>query len=194
MNKHIQHLQTVVSAWAHPLPELANKILSDARFAQWPATLDRHHGEPGGLARHTGEVYDIAVNTLHTMNCAEKIDLVTIYFAVLYHDIGKLHDFQLVTPNADGVQMYEKVAHDRLIHHINRSALMWSQDVRQYPEVDAQYHDAVLHCILSHHGRREWGSSVAPGSREAWLVHLADMMSARMDSYDKSSRLGPGQQ
>jgi len=60
--------------------------------------------------------------------------------------------------------------------------------------VDAQYHDAVLHCILSHHGRREWGSAVAPSSREAWLVHLADMKSARMDSYDKSSRLGPGQQ
>jgi len=75
--------------------------------------------------------------------------------------------------------------HDRLIHHINRSALMWSHDAIKFPEVYSNFHDAVLHCILSHHGRREWGSSVAPNSREAWLVHIADMMSARMDGYDK---------
>ena len=41
-------------------------------------------------------------------------------------------------------------------------------------------HDEVLHAILSHHGRREYGSPVSPSTRIAWLLHLCDSISARM--------------
>jgi 3'-5' exoribonuclease len=44
--------------------------------------------------------------------------------------------------------------------------------------------EEVLHAILSHHGMRQWGSPVAPKSRLAWLLHLADSMSARMADAD----------
>ena len=43
--------------------------------------------------------------------------------------------------------------------------------------------DEVLHCILSHHGQRAWGSPVAPKSIEAWILHLCDGLSARADDY-----------
>ena len=35
--------------------------------------------------------------------------------------------------------------------------------------------------ILSHHGKKEWGSPIEPQSQGAWILHLADMMSARVD-------------
>jgi 23S rRNA maturation-related 3'-5' exoribonuclease YhaM len=38
--------------------------------------------------------------------------------------------------------------------------------------------DSVSHCILSHHGRKEWGSPVEPKTPEAWILHAADMLSA----------------
>jgi len=49
---------------------------------------------------------------------------------------------------------------------------------------DNELHDKVLHAILAHHGCREAGSPVAPKTREAWLVHFCDGISARMDDAD----------
>jgi 3'-5' exoribonuclease len=43
----------------------------------------------------------------------------------------------------------------------------------------------VLHNILAHHGQRAWGSPVAPATKEAWILHLADNLSARLDDCDK---------
>jgi len=46
--------------------------------------------------------------------------------------------------------------------------------------------DAVLHVIESHHSRPEWGSPSEPASREAWLVHFADMVSAKLSAMTAS--------
>jgi 23S rRNA maturation-related 3'-5' exoribonuclease YhaM len=61
--------------------------------------------------------------------------------------------------------------------------------VCKYPKLYDRYHDKVLHCILAHHGCRAWGSPVAPSTREAWLVHLADAISARADDCDRVDML-----
>jgi 23S rRNA maturation-related 3'-5' exoribonuclease YhaM len=45
--------------------------------------------------------------------------------------------------------------------------------------------DEVLHAILAHHGFQEFGSPVQPNSKVAWLLHLCDSISARMDDVDK---------
>ena len=45
--------------------------------------------------------------------------------------------------------------------------------------VDPKDIDYIGHIMLSHHGRKEWGSPVLPGTTEAWAVHCADMMSAQ---------------
>lgn len=71
------------------------------------------------------------------------------------------------------------------IHHISRSALIWSHAVVEHPEFSDKYHDVVLHNILSHHGSREWGSPVAPKTQAAWLLHLCDGISARMNDCDR---------
>jgi 23S rRNA maturation-related 3'-5' exoribonuclease YhaM len=40
--------------------------------------------------------------------------------------------------------------------------------------------DAVLAVIESHHGIREHGSPTAPASAESWVLHAADLVSARL--------------
>ena len=44
---------------------------------------------------------------------------------------------------------------------------------------------AVLHIILSHHGRLEHGSPVVPCTREATLVHFVDNLGGRLGSFDR---------
>jgi 23S rRNA maturation-related 3'-5' exoribonuclease YhaM len=49
--------------------------------------------------------------------------------------------------------------------------------------------DNITHNILSHHGQRAYGSPVFPATREAWVLHLADNLSARLDDCDKHDRI-----
>ena len=44
---------------------------------------------------------------------------------------------------------------------------------------------AVLHIILSHHGKLEHGSPVVPCTREATLVHLIDNLGGNLGSFDR---------
>jgi 3'-5' exoribonuclease len=75
--------------------------------------------------------------------------------------------------------------HKRTIHHISRSALVWNSAVATHSLKYGKYTDSVTHNILSHHGQREWGSPVMPKTKAAWLLHLCDGISARMNDADK---------
>ena len=44
---------------------------------------------------------------------------------------------------------------------------------------------AVLHIILSHHGKLEHGSPVVPCTREATLVHFIDNLGGNLGSFDR---------
>jgi hypothetical protein len=110
--------------------------------------------------------------------------------AALFHDTGKMFDYELVehdtTTWGDPAPEYWKPNdHRRLIYHVPRSALIWHDVIRKFPELEAKYHDVVLHDILAHHGKREFGSPVAPKTRAAYLVHLCDSISARMDDCER---------
>ena len=51
-----------------------------------------------------------------------------------------------------------------------------------FPRADA---DALLHIILSHHGKLEHGSPVVPCTREATLVHFIDNLGGNLGSFDR---------
>ena len=38
----------------------------------------------------------------------------------------------------------------------------------------------LLHAVIAHHGRKEWGSPQEPKTKEAWTVNLIDMLSSRL--------------
>src|SRR3954449_9016419 len=50
---------------------------------------------------------------------------------------------------------------------------------------------ALLHIILAHHGCLEHGSPVAPGTREATLVHAIDNLSGQLGAFDRLERETP---
>ena len=51
-----------------------------------------------------------------------------------------------------------------------------------FPATDAE---AVLHIVLSHHGKLEHGSPVVPCTREATLVHMIDNLGGTLGSFDR---------
>jgi 3'-5' exoribonuclease len=158
-------------------------VLDDPRFSTCSGAggPEHHHYGDGGLLEHTFEVWNLmrsSVNALNVTNLNHK----ELFLSAIFHDAGKMWDYEI----RDGV--WKTAPHKYIIHHIPRSAIVWSQalDVLRRREdivqdcAVYQLEDAVLHNILSHHGRLEWRSPVEPQTRSAWLLHLCDMLSARM--------------
>jgi 3'-5' exoribonuclease len=176
---------------------IVDVVIEDSRFPIWWGGLrGQHHDFDGGLARHTREVIELCFDTKARLSL-DKIDSKELFLSALFHDAGKMYDYQKNSRYGnvyydertdeeliDTEPKFIASTHKRLIHHISRSALIWSHAVTNTSYYD-KYHDVVLHNILSHHGQRTFGSPVAPKTQAAWLLHLCDGISARMNDCDR---------
>lgn len=160
-------------------------VLDDPRFAVWPASAKpgSHHYKDGGLVEHTCEVAELCLLTngyYKAVRPDKAVEERDAFLAALFHDSGKMHDYR---QTGDPAAPWGGTDHKRRIHHVSRSGLIWNEAAGLYAADDgsALNKDDVWHAILSHHGRREWGSPVAPATRLAWLLHLCDGISARLD-------------
>lgn len=162
---------------------IAREVYNDPRFLTHSGSHlpDAHHYGKGGLLRHTWEVVCLAMQTFDFyVEKHPNLDRSEVYLSALFHDYGKIWDYT-----------YDEVSntwvvnsHRRLIHHIQRSAFEW-QRISKFYNLDGEFIDRVTHNILSHHGSRQYGSPVAPFTREAYIVHLCDCISARVDDCDR---------
>ena len=151
------------------------------RYEQCPASLRGHHAAIGGLLKHTTEVAAIA----RTIARASGADQELVLAGVLLHDIGKLDSYSW-----RGV--FEYTAAGSLVGHVVLGALMFDRRLRQEPEppcTDAE-REILLHLILAHHGRLEWGSPVLPLTLEAEVLHWADNASAKTATLAEALRDG----
>ena len=184
MNHDVYELTARAMTLGQEVTEIANVVLKNPKFPIWWGGLrGQHHDFTGGLARHTREVVNLCFDSVETLGL-DKIDKKELFLSALFHDSGKMFDYQTSAIGADGPEMIA-APHKRIIHHISRSALIWSHAVVHHIEFSEKYHDVVLHNILSHHGHREFGSPVAPKTQTAWLLHLCDGISARMNDCDR---------
>ncbi len=159
------------------------------QFETWSASSEpfKHHYGEGGLIQHTAEVIELCFSTRHTLNLENVIDKEELFYAALFHDVGKIYDYEFEPVD----NIWIKTEHARKIHHIFRSALIWNELISEYEhkEIKDKYGNSVTHAILAHHGCREYGSPVSPKSRTAWLLHLCDAISARMNDADTLDRI-----
>ena len=158
---------------------IADVVLNDNRFALWSGSSfsDAHHYGDHGLVKHTQEVITLCY-TVAQWDRQVHDDVPNnnkIFLAALFHDYGKIWDY---VKNDDGEWI--GMPHKRHIHHIQRSAIEWSKAVAE-TDTCIDIEDEIIHAILAHHGQKAWGSVVAPKTKLAWLLHICDQMSARMD-------------
>lgn len=165
---------------------LAGEILNNPAFlAQSGCHHTRgHHYGNGGLLRHTWEVCSLALQSAAFFKDRHPdIDLQELFLSALFHDYGKVWDY-IQDPESGEHSADTKNKHKRRIHHISRSAIEWEVIARKL-NLDPEFTERVTHNILSHHGQREWGSPVAPLTKAAWILHLVDGISARVDDCDR---------
>lgn len=155
-------------------------VLEDPRFKDWTGGSQphQHHYGRGGLAQHVLEVCQIAqMNNQYFTALGKGVDDKKLFLACLFHDAGKMWDYRPL--NAEFSE-WDRTEHCHQIYHISRSALLWYEHAKSFNWKEEDV-DEVLHAILSHHGQKDWGSPVTPKTRLAWILHLSDCMSARVD-------------
>jgi 3'-5' exoribonuclease len=142
-------------------------------FEQCPASISGHHARLGGLLQHTTEVAAIA----RAVSRASGADTDVVLAGVLLHDIGKLESYSW-----NGIFQYTRAG--SLLGHVVVGALMFDRrlDEEEEPPCTAEEREILLHLILSHHGKLEFGSPVAPMTLEAEALHWADNASAKTAS------------
>ena len=137
---------------------------------------------------HTIEVCGIVSSIFASGNVKGHRDVAIA--AALWHDWGKTLEYVLISRVLlpDGVRFVNAIGNyvwvkdhgiaDKAHPHIEASAEEFAR-VAARCHVDNGTERAVGHCILSHHGRKEWGAIEEPDSTAAWVLHCADMISAK---------------
>jgi 3'-5' exoribonuclease len=97
----------------------------------------------------------------------------------LLHDIGKLEAYTTDSARIEMTDAGKLHGEIPLGYFMVRSQI---ERVEGFPPETAQ---ALLHIILSHHGKLEHGSPVVPCTREATLVHMIDNLGGTLGSFDR---------
>jgi 3'-5' exoribonuclease len=141
-------------------------------FAACPASITLHSAAVGGLLRHTINVTELCIRVaeLHP-----ELDRDLLVAGALLHDIGKVQSFK-VTSNITSTEEGNLVGHIILG---DQELMARMREIQGLPELTAS---KLRHILLSHHGKKEWGSPVEPMFPEALAVHEADDLDAKLDN------------
>ena len=172
----VAELQEQIKQLEYPWQELVSKILLDkeflTRFTDAPAARTMHHAYIGGLLEHTLSMASIA-NVLASHYPYVNKDL--LLSGTLLHDMGKTEEYSI-----DGSFGFSEDG--RMVGHIVRGVVMIEQAAADlsFPQEELRQ---LVHLILSHHGKLEWGSPVIPKTLEAILLHQIDLLDSRVQGF-----------
>ena len=136
-----------------------------------PAAQRRHHPYPGGLVEHSVEVAELCLAVCDRMGNLNRDLLIA---GALLHDVGKLREMRCDMPG------YEFTADGGLLGHVSLGADLVREAMAGLDGFPEDARQRLLHLILSHHGRKEWGAPVEPATPEALLLHTCDQISVQM--------------
>ncbi|BDU75173.1 3'-5' exoribonuclease YhaM family protein [Mesoterricola sediminis] len=170
----------IADPWIRALLErlfVQDADLRDA-FCRAPAAKSMHHVCLGGLLEHT-----LSVAAMADRACGHYADLNRdlVVAGVLLHDVGKTAE--LTYQRSFG---YSDAGN--LVGHIALEAEWVGRAADAIPGFPPALRLHLLHIVLSHHGRLEYGSPVVPKTPEALLVHYLDDLDGKLEAMARAVR------
>ncbi|MBR0091771.1 MAG: HD domain-containing protein, partial [Lachnospiraceae bacterium] len=94
----------------------------------------------------------------------------------LLHDIGKTKELSDFPEN-------DYTSEGQFLGHIYIGAQMLQSRCEQIPDFPEQLRLELVHCILAHHGKLEFGSPKKPSTPEALALNYADEIDAKLETF-----------
>ena len=157
------------------ISEFSQKLYTP--YSRYPAATNVHHAFPGGLLNHTYQMLHMLEGLYPCLPYPIKVERCIL--SILFHDYGKLFEY-----NPQGETLPEMY----LLGHIYIGAHKLQNELEKRG-VDAEETKRIIHCILSHHGMREYGSPVLPCLQEASIVSYLDNISAKTDTMEGAGEM-----
>jgi 3'-5' exoribonuclease len=172
------------------LKRLLLALLEDPALAlayrEAPAAKQLHHAWLGGLLEHVISLCTLADRVAPHYPLIDRDLLLT---GVILHDIGKVRELSWEIG-------FEYTVEGMLLGHIQIGAALAERTMDSLPNFPPKLKTLVLHMILSHHGKLEFGSPKLPMIPEALVLNFLDDLDAKMQAvsseFDKSAKEGKG--
>ncbi len=173
-------LLEIIREFKNPyLKQLLESILADEttarKFKKAPAAKTMHHPYLGGLLEHTlslvklcrkvGEHYD-------------GIDIDLLQTGAVLHDFGKVDEL-----------CYERgfgyTNDGQMIGHLVMETVMVSDHIKLVPGFPEDLRRHLLHLLLAHHGKLEFGSPKLPSTPEALMLAYLDDLDSKIEAMQR---------
>ena len=171
-----------VSIQSDGIRRLIEGFLTDPEFMGLfktsSAAKGMHHVFAGGLIQHTLKVvrlcdliyreYEITDPMISCM-----IDRDILIAGAILHDMGKIVELS----REPG---FDYTTKGRLLGHVVIGLMELKKRLDTTEGIPEERADLLMHLIISHHGEYEYGSPKRPKSMEAFILHYADNLDAKL--------------
>jgi 3'-5' exoribonuclease len=162
---HDEHVKKLIQAF------LEDEDVA-GRLRRAPAAKSVHHAYLGGLLEHTVSCLKLA----HRLaDHYPQVDRDLLVAGAFFHDLGKIRELSFD-------RQVEYSDEGRLVGHLVMTA-QWIHDKARRVGVPRDLEHHLVHLVLAHHGRLEYGSPKVPMTLEALLTHEIDELDSRVNSW-----------
>ena len=166
------YINTIKNTFIKKLLEeifINNSVISK-KLKYHSAAKNIHHGYMGGLVEHTLSVTQICDFMAPRYKYVDRDILIA---TAMLHDIGKIYELSDFPEN-------DYTDDGQLLGHIIIGTELITESARKIQDFPKKLESLLKHSILSHHGEYEYGSPQLPKTIEAFILHCADNMDAKV--------------
>lgn len=154
------------------IKEVTRELIESKKdeYYSYPAAVRNHHNFPGGLAWHSLSMSMLAKAVLEQY---DWLDYDLLIAGTLLHDVAKTEEYS-------GAILPEYTVAGNLVGHITMGVALID---RIAVALDVEKSEEVMllkHLVLSHHGKKEFGSPILPMIPEAEVLTLIDNIDAKL--------------
>ncbi len=171
-----------------PLRTLVQSVLTDDGIRQGllmaPGAVNIHHAYVGGLLEHTLAVCNLC---MHFCDLYPGLDRQILLAAAILHDLGKAWEYCRAP-------LKGHTDSGRLLGHIQLGLSVLEPFVQKALKkgLEQELVHHLYHLILSHHGELEFGSPKRPKTAEAFALHFADNLDAKLKTTTEATEQALG--
>ena len=170
----------IVREFQNPfLKQLLENIFADEtttrKFKRAPAAKTMHHPYLGGLLEHTLSLVKLARKV---GSHYDGIDLDLLLTGAVLHDFGKIDELS-----------YERgfgyTNEGQMIGHLAMETIMVHDHIKNIPSFPDELRRHLLHMLLAHHGKLEYGSPKLPCTPEALMLAYLDDLDSKVEAMQR---------
>jgi len=176
-------LHEVAGSVSHPkIKELLEGFFNDeefmARLKAASAAKGMHHVFAGGLLQHTLKVTRLCDLIFREYEAADPsiagmINRDILIAGAIIHDIGKMDELS-TEPG------FDYTFEGRMVGHISLGLMTLKERLDRIEGFPREAAGLLMHILLAHHGEYEYGSPKRPKCMEAFILHYADNLDAKL--------------